>query len=103
MRCFGWRGRPPPELITNADGKFAPKDSVPENTERMTGGTQSSKNQDVSGTNGELGVGEMEGAQFKVEPIGGRERIQTRCERDQSRKRGTLESDLLLSTFADAT
>ncbi|RMZ66515.1 tpr repeat [Pyrenophora seminiperda CCB06] len=60
---------PPPELITNADDKFAPKDSVPENTERMTGGTQSSKDQHVSGTNSELGVGEMEGAQFKVEPI----------------------------------
>lgn len=28
--------------------------------------------------------------------------MQTRCARDQSRKRGTLESDLLLSTFADA-
>jgi hypothetical protein len=59
----------PPELITNADGKFAPKDSVPENTERMTGGTQGSKAQDVSGSNSELGVGEMEGAKFKVEPI----------------------------------
>ncbi|KAF7453025.1 Sdh5 domain containing protein [Pyrenophora tritici-repentis] len=96
---------PPPELITNADGKFAPKDSVPENTERMTGGTQSSKNQDVSGTNGELGVGEMEGAQFKVEPIR-RTGEDTNTMRArllyQSRKRGTLESDLLLSTFADA-
>jgi hypothetical protein len=59
----------PPELITGADSKFTPKDSVPENTERMTGGTQSSKDQDVSGANGELGVGEMEGAKFKVEPI----------------------------------
>ncbi|KAH7350417.1 Flavinator of succinate dehydrogenase-domain-containing protein [Pyrenochaeta sp. MPI-SDFR-AT-0127] len=55
----------PPELITNVDKKFTPKDSAPENTERMTGGTQKS-------------------------------------EVDQSRKRGTLESDLLLSTFADA-
>jgi len=59
----------PPELITNADAKFTPKDSVPENTERMTGGTQGSKDQDVSGANSELGVGEMEGAKFKVEPI----------------------------------
>src|SRR3954453_20488935 len=25
---------PPPELITNIDGKFTPKDSVPKNTER---------------------------------------------------------------------
>jgi len=59
----------PPELITNADSKFTPKDSVPENTKRMTGGTQGSKDQDVSGANSELGVGEMEGAKFKVEPI----------------------------------
>jgi hypothetical protein len=70
---------PPPELITNVDGEFAPKDAVPENTERMTGGTQSSQSADVSGSNkglkgdvegkGELGVGEMEGATFKVEPL----------------------------------
>lgn len=60
---------PPPELITNVDPKFQPKDGVPENTERMTGGTQGSKGKDISGSNGELGVGEMEGAKFKVEPI----------------------------------
>lgn len=59
----------PPELITNTGKEFTPKDSKPENTERMTGGTQSSKGQDVSGNNSELGVGEMEGAKFKVEPI----------------------------------
>jgi hypothetical protein len=50
---------PPPELLTNVDGGFTPKDSVPENMERMTGGTQS---QEASGNNSELGVGEMEGA-----------------------------------------
>jgi hypothetical protein len=71
---------PPPELIKNVGGGgFTPKDAVPENTERMTGGTQSSKSKDVSGSNkdlkgdvegkGELGVGEMEGATFKVEPL----------------------------------
>jgi hypothetical protein len=53
---------PPPELITSVDGSFTPKDSVPENTHRMTGGTQSSEGQDVSGKNAELGVGELEGA-----------------------------------------
>jgi hypothetical protein len=57
----------PPELVTNVDPKFTPKDSVPENTERMTGGTQSADK--VSDANKELGVGEMEGAKFKVEPI----------------------------------
>jgi hypothetical protein len=50
---------PPPELLTNVDAGFTPKDSVPENTERMTGGTQG---QEASGNNSELGVGEMEGA-----------------------------------------
>ena len=50
---------PPPELLTNVDAGFTPKDSVPENMERMTGGTQS---QEASGNNSELGVGEMEGA-----------------------------------------
>ena len=53
---------PPPELITSVDGNFVPKDSVPENTERMTGGTQSSEGSEVSGKNSELGVGELEGA-----------------------------------------
>lgn len=57
----------PPELVTNVDAKFTPKDSVPENTERMTGGTQSSS--DASGANKELGVGELEGAKFRVEPL----------------------------------
>ncbi|CAN9278105.1 unnamed protein product [Alternaria alternata] len=90
----------PPELITNADSKFTPKDSVPENTKRMTGGTQGSKDQNVSGANSELGVGEMEGAKFKVEPI--RRTGEDPNTMHQSRKRGTLESDLLLSTFADA-
>jgi hypothetical protein len=64
------RDAAPPELVTNVDPKFTPKDSVPENTERMTGGTQNAKK--VSEANkevGELGVGEMEGAKFKVEPI----------------------------------
>ena len=57
----------PPELLTSVDPNFTPKDSVPENTERMTGGTQKGGPQD--GTNAELAVGEMEGANFKVEPI----------------------------------
>jgi hypothetical protein len=61
------RDNAPPELVTNVDPKFTPKDSVPENTHRMTGGTQN--HEDVSDANKELGVGEMEGAKFKVEPI----------------------------------
>lgn len=72
---------PPPELITNVDSKFTPKDSVPENTHKMTGGTQTSEGSEVSKSNSgldvgatktsneELGVGEMEGAKFKIEPL----------------------------------
>ncbi|SLM33567.1 Succinate dehydrogenase assembly factor 2, mitochondrial [Lasallia pustulata] len=95
--------KPPPELLSSVDEAFEPKDAVPENTEKMTGGTQSGEPKD--GPNAELGVGEMEGAKFKVEPLrrtgedGNTMRARLLY---QSRKRGTLESDLLLSTFADA-
>jgi hypothetical protein len=57
----------PPELISSLDGDFTPKDSSPENTERMTGGTQ--KGAPETGPNSEMGVGEMEGAKFKIEPL----------------------------------
>ena len=57
----------PPELISAVDEDFTPKDAVPSNTEKMTGGTQGGEPQD--GPNAELGVGEMEGAKFKVEPL----------------------------------
>ena len=57
----------PPELLSSVDPNFTPKDSLPENTERMTGGTQ--KRGPEEGVNSELDVGEMEGAKFKVEPL----------------------------------
>ena len=57
----------PPELISSIDPDFVPKDSVPENTGRMTGETQ--KGEPDSGNNAELGVGEIEGANLKVEPL----------------------------------
>ena len=57
----------PPELLSSVDPHFVPKDSDPDNTEHMTGGTQ--KGAPESGTNAELDVGEMEGAKFKVEPL----------------------------------
>jgi len=53
----------PPELLTSL-GDFVPKDSVPENTERMTGGTQTLE----AGRNKDLEVGEIEGSEFKTEP-----------------------------------
>ena len=52
---------------------------------------------------GELGLGELEGAKFKIEPLRrvGEDDATKRARLIyQSRKRGTLESDLLLSTFA---
>lgn len=54
---------------------------------------------------GELAVGELEGAKFRVEPlrrVGEDEKTMRARLVYQSRKRGTLESDLLLSTFAAA-
>lgn len=57
----------PPEMITSVDPDFSPKDAVPENTERMTGGTQEGGSQ--SGVNADLKVGEIEGGTFRVEPI----------------------------------
>ena len=57
----------PPELLSSVDPNFTPQDSIPENTEHMTGGTQKSRSED--GANAELEVGQMEGAKFKVEPL----------------------------------
>ncbi|KAF2194902.1 DUF339-domain-containing protein [Zopfia rhizophila CBS 207.26] len=96
---------PPPEMLSSVDPKFSPKDAVPENTERLTGGAQRSGDNEVSGSNKELGVGELEGAKFRVEPLRrtGEDADTMRARLlYQSRKRGTLESDLLLSTFADS-
>lgn len=57
----------PPELITSVDPDYVPKDSLPQNTERMTGGTQDPEpNKDEKS---DLGVGEMEGGKFKIEPL----------------------------------
>lgn len=57
----------PPEFLSFVDAEANPTDAVPENTERMTGATQ--KGSPETGPNSELGVGEMEGAKFKVEPL----------------------------------
>lgn len=69
------KNKVPPEFISSVEEDFTPKDSVPENTERMTGGTQ--KGEPETGPNaklgakeaGEMGVGEMHGAKFRVEPL----------------------------------
>lgn len=57
----------PPELLSSVDPDFVPEDSVPENTKRMTGGTQESA--PSKKIDAELEVGEIEGAKFKVEPL----------------------------------
>jgi len=92
---------PPPEMLSAVDPNYVPKDKHPENTEKMTGGTQPGDPNKVSQS--EYAVGEMEGISFKVEPLRrtGEDLPTTRARLlYQSRKRGTLESDLLLSTFA---
>lgn len=61
------RDKAPPEFLSTVDPDFTPKDKEPENTERMTGGTQSGNPDQVSSS--DLGVGEMEGASFRVEPL----------------------------------
>ena len=57
----------PPDLLSSVDPDFVPKDTAPENTEHMTGKTQKGIQDDTA--KAELGVGEMEGAKFKVEPL----------------------------------
>lgn len=86
----------PPEFINSVDKDFVPNDSVPQNAERMIGGTQKEP---------EMGVGEMQGGKFKIEPLrrtGEDDNTMRARLLYQSRKRGTLESDLLMSTFAEA-
>lgn len=61
------KDKAPPELISSVDGNFKPKDSVPENTDRMTGGTQ--EGAPKKGANSDLNVGEIEGGAFRVEPL----------------------------------
>ncbi|KAH0841522.1 hypothetical protein FOPE_07104 [Fonsecaea pedrosoi] len=58
---------PPPEMLSSVDSKYIPKDKVPENTDKMTGGTQPGDPNKVSQS--EYAVGEMEGISFRVEPL----------------------------------
>ncbi|KIX03581.1 uncharacterized protein Z518_07134 [Rhinocladiella mackenziei CBS 650.93] len=98
------KDKPPPDLLSSVDPHYVPKDRAPENTERMTGGTQAGDTDQVRPPS-EFGVGEMEGITFRVEPVRrtGEDLTTMRARLlYQSRKRGILESDLLLSTFAAA-
>lgn len=65
----------PPEFLSTTEPHFVPTDAIPENTERMTGGTQDgaatqdqNSGADVASA-GEMGVGEMEESKFTVEPL----------------------------------
>lgn len=59
--------KPPADQLTSTGMELKPKDSIPENTVRMTGGTQAGA--PGEGANADLGVGEIEGGKFKVEPL----------------------------------
>ena len=60
--------KPPPDMITSVDPDYVPTDKHPENTERMTGGTQSGDSENVSASS-DLGVGEMEDSTLKIQPL----------------------------------
>ncbi|PYH90993.1 DUF339-domain-containing protein [Aspergillus ellipticus CBS 707.79] len=89
----------PPDLLNSVDPNYKPADPYPGKIEHFTGGRQ-----ETGAQKPELGVGEMEGITFKVEPLRRKDEDATTMRARllyQSRKRGILESDLLLSTFAD--
>jgi hypothetical protein len=81
------KDKAPPEFISSVDPDFVPKDSIPENTERMTGGTQEAPKE---GVNADLKVGEIEGGSFRVEPL-------RRTGEDANTMRARLLCPLLLS------
>lgn len=54
----------PPELLSSVDPNYKPADPYPGRVEHFTGGGQ-----DRGPQKPELGVGEMEGITFKVEPL----------------------------------
>jgi hypothetical protein len=61
---------PPPDLISSVDPDYASKYSNPENTERMTENSQKGDSEDGSkAAHADLGVGELEGGKFIVEPL----------------------------------
>ncbi|KAK0658919.1 putative early meiotic induction protein 5, mitochondrial precursor [Cercophora samala] len=79
-----------------------PSASVPR-LARPFSSSKSSPDDPGSLPNHELDVGELQGAKFKIEPlrrVGEEPDVMRARLLYQSRKRGTLESDLLLSTFA---
>jgi hypothetical protein len=63
-------GNPLPHLISSVDPDYPPKDSNPENTEHMTGNAlKGDPEKGSKAAQADLGVGEMEGGRFRVEPL----------------------------------
>jgi hypothetical protein len=59
-----------PDLISSVDPDYPSKDSNAENTERMAGNAQKGDPEESSkAAQADLGVGEMEGGRFRVEPL----------------------------------
>lgn len=98
---------PPPEFLSTVSPSYNPLDSNPENTARLTGNTQDGLGSPTSSTppyHTPTEVLTHLHTTFTIPPIPRssedlptlRSRLQY-----QSRKRGILETDLLLSTFAD--
>jgi len=54
----------PPEMLNSVEPNYRPADPYPGKIEHFTGGRQ-----DTGAQKPELGVGEMEGITFKVEPL----------------------------------
>lgn len=54
----------PPEMLSSVDPDYRPADPYPGKVEHFTGGRQ-----ETGAQKPELGVGEMEGITFKVEPL----------------------------------
>jgi hypothetical protein len=57
----------PPELLTSVDKDFVASDSSVESKEGKSGSSQSKTLEDGKYT--EMGVGELQGAKFKIEPL----------------------------------
>jgi hypothetical protein len=57
----------PPELLSSVDQDFVASDSSIESTEGKSGSSQRKTSQDDKHT--EMGVGELQGAEFKIEPL----------------------------------
>lgn len=80
----------PPEMLNSVDPNYRPADPYPGKIEHFTGGRQ-----DQGAQKPELGVGEMEGITFKVEPL-------KRVGEDVTTKRARLLCELSLISLLNS-